>query len=116
MRGPILPVAGAGRRRRWTDEEDATLLASETIAAAAAALGRTVDACKRRRFDLKSRSDEREAAPSPNAWQPWELELLTSGATLDELVKATGRTRAAVKNRRNIVKRERFAASLRGAS
>jgi len=111
---PRQPVAGARKWGPWTDGEDAKLLEAPSARAAAPELGRTIRACETRLRTLRDRGLGSPANPSPTAWQPWELELVSAGATIDELVKATGRSRNAVRTKRNLVRRERFEASLRG--
>lgn len=101
-----LPVFGKGDCRRWTDDDDAVLLAEPDNAAAAEKLDRTPYACKRRRMKLRKRGAA--SAPEPVVECSAEEDALIGGLLpVAEVCRRTGLDSDAVIKRRRELTRAR---------
>jgi hypothetical protein len=97
-----LPVFGREDSRRWTDDDDAVLLAEPDNAAAAQQLDRTPYACKRRSMKLRKRGDVPAPAPVVE-WSAEEDALIGGLLPVAEVCRRTGLDSDAVINRRRAI-------------
>ena len=101
--------------RLWTAVEDAAVLAAkltphterfkgpdpeQSLAAVAKRLGRTLIACRTRRYHLARKAGERGLWTSVGLWTPAEDEIVLGYPPLKPIAQTLGRTLAAVRTRR----------------